>query len=92
MLSFIIELCIYSYTSIFSLPLTITNQVYNAYDVPVLLVEILLCKPWHKDGKVYSAGRWVELQDEALGQAEAQVNIVIILHPCKSNDVNTFYF
>lgn len=67
--------------------MTITNQVYNAYDVPVLLVEILLYKPWHKDGKVYAAGRWIEVQDEALGQAEAQVNI-IISHLRNNNDLN----
>lgn len=48
--------------------------MFTGYDVPVLLTEILLDKPWFKDGKMYSGGRWLVPSDEALGQAEAQVS------------------
>lgn len=48
--------------------------MFNTHDVPVLLIQILLDKPWYKDGKLYSGGRWLVQRDEALCQAEAQVN------------------
>lgn len=49
--------------------------MFNTHDVPVLLIQILLNRPWFKDGKLYSGGRWLTQNDEALGQAEAQVEI-----------------
>lgn len=69
------------------LPLNISTQMFSGYDVPVLLIEILLDKPWFKSGKLYSGGKWMKPSDEALGQAEAQVcqNIVYysIIHKIK---------
>lgn len=56
------------------LPLSVANLMFNTHDVPILLVQILLDKPWHKDGKMYSSGRWLTQADEVLCQAEAQVN------------------
>lgn len=55
------------------LPLNVTSRIYDVQDVPVLLIEILLSKPWVRDGKLYAAGRWKEWDGECLGQAEAQV-------------------
>lgn len=47
--------------------------MFNTHDVPILLIQILLNKPWNKDGKIYCGGRWLIQNDEALCQAEAQV-------------------
>lgn len=49
--------------------------MFNTHDVPVLLIQILLNRPWCRDGKIYSGGRWLTQNDEALTQAEAQVEI-----------------
>lgn len=49
--------------------------MFNTHDVPVLLIQILLNKPWYKNGKLYTGGRWLKQNDEALAQAEAQVFI-----------------
>lgn len=48
--------------------------MFNTHDVPVLLIQILLDKPWFRNGKIYSGGRWMTQKDEALCQAEAQVH------------------
>lgn len=58
------------------LPLSVTTLMFNTHDVPVLLIQILLNKPWYKDGKFYSGGRWLIKNDEALCQAEAQVLMI----------------
>lgn len=59
--------------------------MFKIHDVPVLLIQILLHTPWCKNGKLYSAGRWIIQNNEALSQAEAQVKIYI-------NNVKIFNF
>ncbi|XP_044265003.1 zinc finger MYND domain-containing protein 10 homolog [Tribolium madens] len=55
------------------LPLSVASRMYSTCDVPMLLAQILLVRPWIRDGKQYSAGKWMDWDGEALGQAEAQV-------------------
>ncbi|CAG9813787.1 unnamed protein product [Phaedon cochleariae] len=56
-----------------SLPVSIRSKIYTEYDIPVLFTEIMLAKPWAKDGKLYSGGVWKDWDNEQLGQCEAQV-------------------
>ncbi|XP_060531559.1 zinc finger MYND domain-containing protein 10 [Cylas formicarius] len=56
------------------LPITVCSRLYAAYDVPVLLSEIILKRPWVKnDGNIYSGGKWRKWDNEQLPQVEAQV-------------------
>lgn len=55
------------------LPISVCSRLYTTYDIPVLLTEILVAKPWVKNNKLYMAGKWKEWDQEQLGQAEAQV-------------------
>ncbi|EFA06630.2 Zinc finger MYND domain-containing protein 10 homolog-like Protein [Tribolium castaneum] len=55
------------------LPLSTTSRMYTTCDIPILFAQILTTRPWIRDGKQYSAGRWMDWDGEALGQAEAQV-------------------
>ncbi|XP_017771991.1 PREDICTED: zinc finger MYND domain-containing protein 10 [Nicrophorus vespilloides] len=53
----------------------ITSRIYSTLDVPVLLVQVMLHKPWISKGKVYREGSWVEnnLPSDLLMQSEAQI-------------------
>lgn len=55
------------------LPLSISSRMYHTHDIPMLFAQLLLIRPWVKNGKQYTAGKWMEWDGEALGQAEAQV-------------------
>lgn len=56
------------------LPLSVCSRMYDVYDVPILFVELLLVRPWTKNGNSqFTAGKWMKWDGEALGQAEAQV-------------------
>lgn len=55
------------------LSLSVCSKMYETYDIPVLFVQLLIDRPWIKNGKQYSAGNWMDWDGEALGQAEAQV-------------------
>ncbi|CAG9764398.1 unnamed protein product [Ceutorhynchus assimilis] len=55
------------------LPVSVCSRLYGTHDVPVLLTEILMSKPWLNNGKQYVAGKWKDWDYEQLGQAEAQV-------------------
>lgn len=55
------------------LPLSVCSRMYDVYDVPILFVELLLLRPWVKNGDQFTAGKWMKWDGEALGQAEAQV-------------------
>ncbi|KAF2883540.1 hypothetical protein ILUMI_22604 [Ignelater luminosus] len=55
------------------LPLSVTARMFSVNDVPVLLTQILIKKPWIRKGKQYSGGHWVPWDGEALVTTEAQV-------------------
>ena len=55
------------------LTLNICSRIYDTHDVPVLFAQLLLVRPWVKNGKQYRGGKWMDWDGEALGQVEAQV-------------------
>ncbi|RZC36596.1 zinc finger MYND domain-containing protein 10 -like [Asbolus verrucosus] len=55
------------------LPLNICSRIFDSYDIPMLFTQLLIVRPWIKDGKQYVSGKWMSWDGEALGQAEAQV-------------------
>lgn len=65
------------------LPLSVASRIYDVYDVPILFMELLVVRPWIKNGKQFTAGKWMNWDGEALGQAEAQVIINFFRHLVK---------
>ncbi|KAL1488056.1 hypothetical protein ABEB36_015425 [Hypothenemus hampei] len=59
--------------NIASLPISVSSGLYTTYDVPVLLTEILLVRPWIKNKKVYVTSKWKDWDGEQLPQSDAQV-------------------
>lgn len=57
------------------LPLGVTAHVFSVNDVPILLTEILMKRPWIRKGKQYSGGHWLPWDGEALISTEAQVGM-----------------
>ncbi|XP_030745100.1 zinc finger MYND domain-containing protein 10 [Sitophilus oryzae] len=55
------------------LSISVCSRIYTTHDIPVLLTEILIGKPWFCDGKQYINGKWMNWDGEQLCQAEAQV-------------------
>lgn len=70
-------LCLFN-ISFSSLPLNVSEKIYNAFDVPALLIEVLLKKPWLKNNKQYAGGRWLPWDGVTLIKQEAQVNLFSI--------------
>ncbi|XP_018329244.1 zinc finger MYND domain-containing protein 10 isoform X2 [Agrilus planipennis] len=73
------------------LPLSVCTGMYQENDVPVLLVQILLERPWIDQGKSFCGGRWYDWDGEALNKIEAQVWLTLhalLLNPL----VSTHYF
>lgn len=62
-----------------SITLNVTEKIFNVYDVPVLFAEILLNKPWIKDGKQYKSGQWIDWDGERVPQPEVQVCTTTLL-------------
>ncbi|KAK4884912.1 hypothetical protein RN001_001183 [Aquatica leii] len=55
------------------LPLAITARIFGINDVPVLLTQIILQKPWIKEGKEYNGGKWKDWDGESVPKVEAQI-------------------
>ncbi|KAF5290976.1 hypothetical protein FQA39_LY14507 [Lamprigera yunnana] len=55
------------------LPIAITARIFGINDVPVLLTQVLIEKPWIKKGKEYIGGKWKDWDGESVPRVEAQV-------------------
>ncbi|KAF5303105.1 hypothetical protein FQR65_LT19046, partial [Abscondita terminalis] len=55
------------------LPLAITARIFGVNDVPVLLTQLILEKPWIRKGKEYFGGKWKQWDGESVPKVEAQI-------------------
>ncbi|XP_066143556.1 zinc finger MYND domain-containing protein 10-like [Euwallacea fornicatus] len=57
------------------LPMAVCSRMYTTHDLPVLLTEVLLERPWVSSdhSQQYVADKWKDWDGEQLGQVEAQV-------------------
>ncbi|KAL3288444.1 hypothetical protein HHI36_002889 [Cryptolaemus montrouzieri] len=55
------------------LPLSVCSNIYTQHDIPTLFIEILRNKPWIKEDKQYSTGKWIQWDGEAVCNPAAQI-------------------
>ncbi|KAB0803780.1 hypothetical protein PPYR_00750 [Photinus pyralis] len=55
------------------LPLAVTARMFGIDDVPVLLTQMLVERPWIRKGKQYVGGKWMDWDGESVAKVEAQV-------------------
>lgn len=72
------------------LPVGITNQIYNTFDVPYFFIQLLLQKPWLQGDKQYVNGQFIAWDGESLCQIESQVWLG--LHQLLLNKLSATYY
>ncbi|KAK5648659.1 hypothetical protein RI129_003551 [Pyrocoelia pectoralis] len=55
------------------LPLAVTARMFGINDVPILLTQMLIEKPWIRKGRQYVGGKWFDWDGESVTKVEAQV-------------------
>ncbi|XP_065166951.1 zinc finger MYND domain-containing protein 10 [Atheta coriaria] len=70
--------------------LGVVSRMYETYDVPALFVQLLIEKPWYKNGQVFNKGKWVNVSSDVVNTTEAQVWLTL-RHLLLDKAFNTYY-